>query len=255
MCWLKRDIRKVGIAIAGMLLLLAFMVCAPVLAAGTHERVLGLATPGTVTVQATPTEDATVVAAQKDKIVQDDIAANNANNWWRTDAAALIAAIGGLGVLISATLGIWIGFRGANDAREKQHEDQIAAQEQQKDQLFQDTIVGLGSERIEARAIAASMLLTFLQQPGYERFHQQIFNLAVTNLRLRHVDPSTPERLDPLSQALITVFKESFPLARKALIGQEKPHYHYKELEDLDASGIRLDYAFLPRDAQRAANP
>ncbi len=63
MHWLKREIWKVDIAIVGMLLLLVLMVWVPVSAAGAYEGASGLATPGTVTVQATPTEDATMTAA------------------------------------------------------------------------------------------------------------------------------------------------------------------------------------------------
>jgi len=58
----------VGIALAGMLLLLVLMVRVAVSAADSYERVLGLAGPGTITVQATPTEDATVAALNKEKL-------------------------------------------------------------------------------------------------------------------------------------------------------------------------------------------
>ena len=55
MHWLKRDMWKVGIAIAGFLLLLVLMVWVPVSVAGAYESASGLAGPGTATVQATPT--------------------------------------------------------------------------------------------------------------------------------------------------------------------------------------------------------
>ena len=92
---------------------------------------------------------------------------------------------------------------------------------------------------------AAITLRTFLQ-PGYEQFYRQAFDLAVAHLRLRKAEASAPEPpsspdhvliipkgsfrqeqqppppttsipLNSLSQALITVFKESFPLARNEL--------------------------------------
>ncbi len=69
MCWFKRDTWKTGIAIAGMLLLLVLMVCVPVPAVGAYEVTPGLATP--VTVQATPTIDATVTALNKEKLAQE----------------------------------------------------------------------------------------------------------------------------------------------------------------------------------------
>src|SRR2546421_13051708 len=71
MRWLKRDIWRAGIALAGLLLLLALMVWVPVSAAGAYEGAAGLATPVTGTVQATPTEDATVTALNKEKLQQE----------------------------------------------------------------------------------------------------------------------------------------------------------------------------------------
>jgi hypothetical protein len=79
------------------------------------------------------------------------------------------------------------------------------------------------------------MLRTFLR-PGYEPFYSQVFDLAVVYLRLRHVNPETVEPLDPLSQTLITVFKESFPLARDHL--KQSPQF-------LDATSIQLDTALM----------
>src|SRR6266704_1789853 len=248
MCWLKRDIRKVGIAIAGMLLLLAFMGCAPVLAAGTHERASGLATPVTGTVQATPTEDATVTALNKEKLKQEVQQLKNQNEpdffgWFRTNSAILLST---LVVVVGGLIGFFRWFRDQRSERDKRAEGR-----------FQAVVEGLGSKEIERQVGAAIMLRTFLQpNRDYEQFYRQTFDLAVTHLRLPHVDPNISVSLDPddpddhvplgsLNQALITVFKDSFPLARKALIGKKKPHYHYKELEDLDASGIRLEYAFL----------
>jgi hypothetical protein len=71
MRWLKRDLWKAGIAIAGMLLLLVLMMWIPISAADAHAGTLGLATPGTGTVQATPPEDATVTALNNEKLLQD----------------------------------------------------------------------------------------------------------------------------------------------------------------------------------------
>ena len=71
MRWLKRDLWRTGIAIAGMLLLLVLMIGVPVLAAGAHQGVSEPAMPETVTVQATPTEDATVTALNKRKLEQE----------------------------------------------------------------------------------------------------------------------------------------------------------------------------------------
>ena len=135
--------------------------------------------------------------------------------------------------------------------------DQVAEREKRAEERFQSVVAGLGSEREEAKVGAAIMLRTFLQ-PGYKQFYRQSFDLTVAHLRLRPVDPNTPAPrdlnaptpldpsesvpLDPLSQALITVFKESFPLACKALMDQEKSQF---DPQSLDASRIRLDNAYL----------
>jgi len=251
MRWLKREIWKAGITIAGMLLLLVFMVWVPVLAARAYERASGLATPVTGTVQATPTEDATVTALNKEKLKQEVQQLKNQNEpdffgWFRTNSAILLST---LVVVVGGLIGFFRWFRDRRSERDKRAEGR-----------FQAVVEGLGSKEIERQVGAAIMLRTFLQpNRDYEQFYRQTFDLAVTHLRLPHVDPNISASLDPddpddpddhvplgsLNQALITVFKDSFPLARKALIGKKKPHYHYKELEDLDVSGIRLDYAFL----------
>jgi uncharacterized protein YjbI with pentapeptide repeats len=219
MRWFKGDIRKSDVIIIGVMLLLVLLIVVfALLGWGPQTAQPGQAT-GTI---ATQTAKEQLIKLQRDN-------ERSFSAWFWNSGVALISS---LAVVLGGVVTVFKYFGDRKAEREKRDDDRL-----------QNTIAGLGSERIEARAIAASMLLTFLQQPGYERFHQQIFNLAVTNLRLPHVDPSTPERLDPLGQALITVFKESFPLARKALIGQEEPQFDM--LQPLDASRIRLDYAFL----------
>jgi len=68
MCWLKRDIWKAGIVITGMLLLLVLTVWLPASAANAYEVSSGLVGPIAVTVQATPTVDATVSALNKEQL-------------------------------------------------------------------------------------------------------------------------------------------------------------------------------------------
>src|SRR2546421_630451 len=79
MRWLKRDIWKASIAVAGVLLLLVLMVWVPVSAAGAYEGALGLATPVTGSVQATPTVDPTMTALQKEQLTQQ---VRQLDNWW-----------------------------------------------------------------------------------------------------------------------------------------------------------------------------
>jgi uncharacterized protein YjbI with pentapeptide repeats len=232
---------KVGIALAGLLLFLVLMVWIPASSVGASERMSEPAMPVTGTVQTTPTEDATVTALNKEKLQHES------DWWWSNGATILTSLFSTLTFAVAGLITVVRYFNDRRDAREKQEQDAKRLVEERKaerdrrdEERLQNAIAGLGSERIEARAIAASMLLTFLEQPDYERFYQQIFKLAVTNLRQRHVDPSTPEPLDSLSLALITVFIESFPLARKVL----KKESQFDPFR-LDASGIQLDNAYL----------
>jgi len=287
MRWFKRDIWKAGIAIAGLLLLLVLMVWVP-MSANASEGTSGLAETGTV--QTTPTVDLTVTALAKEQLAQEVNQLQHQNErslsglFWNNAATVFSTAA----ILLAALFGIfrwWFGDRRAE--REKRAEER-----------FQAVAVGLGSKDIEAKVGSAIMLRTFLQ-PGYERFYRQVFDLAVAHLRLRKTNPTQSERpsaptpslivvsrkplpqepnlpIDSLSQALISVFTISFPLARKqarkavwkALLSS--PHYtlQYALLgllklpknslllvgirtywlpQRLDATNIQLDDAYLDK--------
>ncbi len=56
-------------------------------------------------------------------------------------------------------------------------------------------------------------------------------------------DQNTVLPLDSLSQALILVFKEAFPLARKQIILKQNT----QSPDALDAGGMQLDNAYLRR--------
>jgi uncharacterized protein YjbI with pentapeptide repeats len=230
MRWFKGDLRKSDVIIIGVMLLLVLLIVVFALLGRGPQTAQPAQATGTIAIE--------TAKEQLIKLQHDNDRSLNA--WFWNSGAAIFST---LVIVIGGLFGLWRWRVERQDAQAKELEDRQAERERRDDDRLQDTIAGLGSERIEARAIAASMLLTFLQQPGYERFHQQIFNLAVTNLQLHHVDPSTRGRLEPLRQALITVFKDSFPPARKALIGQEEPHY--KKLGALDASHVKLGKAFL----------
>jgi hypothetical protein len=271
MCWFKRDTWKTWIAVPSMLLLLVLMLWLPVSAAGAYEETSGLATPGTV--QATPTEDAAVTALNKEKLAQEveQLKEQNAPDlfgWLRTNAAVLLST---LVVVIGGLIGLfrWLGDRRAEQEkrRKDQHseqekrveeqkrwledrraererrdeeqkrwlKDQEAEREKRAEERFQAVVEGLGSTNLATQVGAAIMLRTFLRQ-GYEQFYSQVKDLAVVYLRLRYVDPETVEPLDPLSQTLIPVFMESFPLARDYL--KQSPQF-------LDATYIQLDNALM----------
>ena len=242
MRWLKRDLWRTGIAIVGMLLLLMLMAWVSVVAAGAHEGASESAGPVTVTVLATPTEDATVTTLSKEKLAQEVKQLKEQNEpdlleWLRTNASILLST---LVVVIGALIGLWRWLGDRRDEHEKRREDQRSEQEKRAEERFQSAVTGLGDEKEGARIGAAILLRTFLR-PGYEQFYSQTFDLAVANLRLPQTphppeDPNTPLPLTTLSQALIVVFKEAFPLARS----QDK-----RSPESLDATGIQLDNAYL----------
>jgi uncharacterized protein YjbI with pentapeptide repeats len=280
---LKRDLWTSRIALASMFLLPLLMAWIPVSAAGAEVRASGFAGSGTVTVPATPTEDATVTALNKEKLAQEVRQLQQANDrslsqWLWSNVATIVSSF--LSTLV-VVAGLFFAFRqwsvNRQDAqgkelkdrqaerdrrdeaqkrwledrqaeRERRDEeqqrwlkDQEAEREKHAEERFQSAVTGLGDEKEGARIGAAILLRTFLRPPDYKQFYTQTFDLAVANLRLRNADPHTPEPLDALNQALITVFKESFPRARDRL-KEENAQF---SPQSLDASHIQLDNANL----------
>jgi uncharacterized protein YjbI with pentapeptide repeats len=252
MRWLKRDRLTIGLALTGMVLLLALVAWLPVSAVGAFEGASGSATSGTVMVQATPTEDATVTALNKEKLAQEiqQLKAQNEPDllgWFRTNASILLST---LIVVIGGLIGLFRWFGDRRDERVKRAEER-----------FQSAVTGLGDDKEGAKIGAAILLRTFLR-PGYEEFYTQTFDLAVANLRLPRTahtpedpdglshppdNPDVPQALTTLSQALIVVFKEAYPQARKRLKEQE-PQFYRRSLDatkSLDATGVQLDKAYL----------
>jgi uncharacterized protein YjbI with pentapeptide repeats len=218
------------------------MVWVPGVAADAQEGASGLTATARIGVQATPTEDATVTALNKEKLAQEVQQLKNQNetdflSLLRTNASILLST---LIIVIGGLIGLFRWFGDRRDEREKRAEER-----------FQSVVTGLGDEKEGAKIGAAILLRTFLR-PGYEEFYTQTFDLAVANLRrdalvvsvgTRTADPpqdskKAPLPLTTLSQALIVVFKEAFPLARS----QEK-----RSPQSLDATGIQLDNAYLRR--------
>jgi predicted negative regulator of RcsB-dependent stress response len=170
----KRDLWKSGIIVASVLFLLLLMMWVPLSATSAHEKRSGSATSGAVTVQTTATEDATVTALNKEKLMQEveQLKQQNAPNlfgWLRTNAAVLLST---LVVVIGGLIGLFRWFGDRHSEREKQAEVR-----------FQAAVTGLGDEKEGARIGAAILLRTFLQ-PDYKQFYVQTFDLAVANLRL-----------------------------------------------------------------------
>ena len=170
----KRNMWKASIAVVGMLLLLVLMVWVPASTAGAYEGTLELAGQGMGTVQATPTEDATVAALNKEKLAQEVQQLKNQNEpdllgWFRTNASILLST---LVVVVGGLIGLFRWFGDRRDERVKRAEER-----------FQSAVTGLGDEKEGAKIGAAILLRTFLR-PGYEQFWLQTFDLAVANLRL-----------------------------------------------------------------------
>jgi hypothetical protein len=127
MRWLKRDMWKAGITIAGVLLPLVLMVWVPVSAAGAYEIASGLAVPITVTVQATPTEDATVTALNKEKLAQEVQQLKNQNapnplGWLLTNASILLST---LVLVFGGLFGLWRWRVDRRDAQDKESRDRL----------------------------------------------------------------------------------------------------------------------------------
>jgi len=255
MHWRKRNLWKVGITFVGMLLLFTCMVWLAVPAAGAHQKDAS-ATPvtgTTITVQPTPTEDATVTALNKEKLTREVAGQQRTwDNWlWSNAATILSSFLSTLIVVVGALFGFWQWRVGRKDTQNKEAEDRQAAQdkelkdrqderEKRAEERFQAAVEGLSSERKEAKIGAAILLRTFLR-PGYEQFYTQTFDLAVAHLCPTETphppeDPEAPLILTTLRQALIMVFKEAFPLARRQNAGSS---------QSLDASYIQLDNAYL----------
>jgi uncharacterized protein YjbI with pentapeptide repeats len=260
MRWLKRDIWKTGLALAGMLLLLVLRVWVPVSVAGAYEGTSGLATPVTGTVQATPTVDATVTALNKEKLEQEVQQLKNQNasdlfGWFRTNAAILFST---LAVVFGGLFGLWRWRVDRRDAQDKELKDRRDAQDKdlkaQAEERFKTAVTALGDEKESVQVGGAILLRSFLNKEDkeiYERYYTQIFDLAVAYLRLPRTPPSledpdgiphSPEDLNAplplttLRQALIVVFKEACPLARSQNKGSPQSLY---------ATGIQLDNASL----------
>jgi uncharacterized protein YjbI with pentapeptide repeats len=220
MWWLKRDIWKAGFAVAGVLLLLILMTWIPLSTVGAYETTqLGYATA------ATPTVDLTVTALVKDQLKQQDVQLQRDNSFPWTILNAVGSSIGTILVataaLIAAGIGFWQWLGNRKDEQKKRDEDR-----------FQAVVTGLGSQDLEAKVGAAIMLRTFLR-PGYKQFYGQAFDLAVAHLRLqRHTAPDVSKLSDSLNQALVTIFKESYPRVRDLL--RERSQF-------LDAASIQLD--------------
>lgn len=271
MCWLKRDRWKTGIALAGMLLLI-LMVWVPASAASAYEGTSGLATPEiTGIVQATPTVDPTMTALQREQLTQQinqlKLQNDRSIGAWLWNSGTIVAALLALlGVALTAGVNFQQWKKSETDTLDKDRtarqdaldKDRTARQDaldkelrDRAEERFKTAVTALEGEREGAQVGGAILLRSFLNKDDekiYGRYYTQIFDLAAAHLRLSSTsqppkDPNTPLPLTPLRQALISVFKEAFPLARDQLKEQD-PKTHFNP-QALDAGGVKLDEAYL----------
>ena len=246
---------KLGLFIASSISLLLVILWIPKASIVGHANATTHLQRATVTgAQASPTADPTMAALEKEKLTQqvDQLKSQNSWSWtFLTEIGSLDGCIGGLGTILLAVVGYltlrrsfeqWKGNR--QDDREKRDAEQKIEREKRDTERFQETVRGLGSESRETRIGAAIMLRTFLeesQESDYKRFYGQIFDLAVAHLRMRRVPPNI-KSLDSLSQALVTLFTESFRPAQKQAMLQKGSSF---TPETLDATDVHLDKAYL----------
>ncbi len=191
-----------------------------------------------VNMQATSTVDPTETALQKEQLAQEIDKLKIDNSWevW-TFFSPLIT------ILLAILAGFWSFYTWRQDRLDEQRmraEDERLEQKKRAEERFQAAVAALGNQEMRTSAGAAITLRTFLQAE-YKQFHCQIFELSVAHLRFIKNDPDTPEPLGSLDQALISVFKEAFPLVRDELKIQSNPF----DPQSLNASGIHLDNAYL----------
>jgi len=188
--------------------------------------------------------DPTMTALQKEQLALQNDKLKSDNSWaWLSPVSAIFGPLATIGTILVGILVARNNFlqwsKNRDDEQKKRAEDQRIEREKRDEERFQKVVEGLGSERKEAKVGAAITLRTFLQ-PGYERFYRQAFDLAVAHLRLRKADATIP--LDSLSQALISVFRESFPRARQEELKKTNAQF---DPQQLDATDVQLDHAYL----------
>src|SRR5215471_5470454 len=179
---LKRGLWRAGVALAGLLFFIVFMVWIP-LAATAYGGSPEIATPTPTTVRPTSTVDATVIALQKEQLtlqirqLQNQL--QSQNNWFANNSTALIAACA---AIIVALFGIlqWAGNR--RDAHQKEMAAQDKDLKAQAEERFKTAIATLGDEKEGTQVGGAILLRSFLNPDDkeiYGRYYTQIFDLVV----------------------------------------------------------------------------
>lgn len=230
-----------------LFLLLVAWVAATPSALAYEAPSITIHTLGKVSVQETPTADPTMTTLQKELLTQqidqskqqtEQLKQQNALSWTIV-LTPISTSITILGTFVAAFFGFRRWRAEHRTDREKRDQDR-----------FQSVVEALGGERMEQKVGGAVMLRTFLR-PEYEQYYSQVFDLTVANLRIpesarkkENPDPDKPRPPTPLNQALATVFKDAFPLARSYLKERKKQSLSSNP-QLLDATDIRLDGTYL----------
>src|SRR5215469_1491447 len=290
---LKRDLWKAGMVIAGLLLLLGACAWITVAAASAEVRASGLA--ARVTVQATPTEDATVTALNKEhltlqvKQLQNQL--QNQNNWLINNSTALIAAVT---ALIVALFGIyqWAGNR--RDARQKEItaqgkelEDRKAERERrneeqqrwledrkaERERRDEEQQRWLKNQETEREKQAEGRFQSAIEGLSSEREEAKVgaaillrtflrpgyeqFYTQTFDLAVAHLCPSRAPNPpeDPQTPLTLTTLRQALMVAFKEAFPLVRSQ-HTGSPQSLDASDIQLDNAYLVRaDLKQAWMP
>lgn len=155
MRWFTKHLWHVGIACVGMLFLLTCLALIPLSTASAHEGTLGVATPTAATVQATPTEDATVTVLNKEKLQQEvqqlkeqndmTVMASNKeklqheNDWWWNYGATILTSI--ITTLTLAAAGIFTVVRYFNDRKDMREQKETEAKRLIEDSRDRKSVV------------------------------------------------------------------------------------------------------------------
>ncbi|MFL5586092.1 MAG: hypothetical protein ACJ8DI_00355 [Ktedonobacteraceae bacterium] len=141
------------------------------------------------------------------------------------NSTALIAAVASVVVALFGILQWAITVRQAKDKDLRDQKDErrkeVEAQDKdlkaQAEERFKTAVTALGGEKESVQIGGAILLRSFLNKDdkSYEQYYTQVFDLAVTYLRLPRIplspeDPKTPLPLTTLSQALIVTLCASW---------------------------------------------
>lgn len=253
MRWLKRGKWKAAIALIGLLFFLVLMVWVP-LSARAYAGASRIVMSGPPSAKPTVDVTATMTALQKEQLILQNKQLQQSNDrgfgaWLWSNAAAIVASLLSTLVVVSGALvGFWQWRMNRSDIRTKESNDRKEAQDKDlrahAEERFKAAITALGSENEATQVGVAILLRSFLNKKDediYGRYYTQIFDLAAAYLRFENKlqpleDPDTSLTISTLRQALIVVFKESYPLARSQNKGMP---------QSLDARNVQLDGAYF----------